>query len=910
MIFFLVVFLWGNAVLCADTISNTNTGIEIKHRLKTLDLKVVPGADFVGMGYDASNNYGTYDNIRQPLFKKRIEGSEDYIFNQNYLVPSNVDAYGLWRTKAESRSFKSETEFKKSLSERVSGEGGGGCFGVSVEVSASHESSSSKESQKSIVYNVFEAHSELFELHMHPHGFLDAEKGYRDALQALYEKSTKCKSKTATDCIAELYGDFYSLFTDYGTHYVKQAVMGGSVFVEVSTFIDSEAEREEVSQAFSVQVSSWFGSGGVSASRSDSKASKKFTQQSVAKVTHFGGDPLSALMVNMDEDLTRSFNHWLKTVKFKPNISGFKIVPLFQLLPVESDWDNMRTQKDPSGTPVQLSPEIDTKSAKESKKMNWDNMRTLMKLAHEFYLQKIPPGTQIHELIPRYPPSWSSSFTIPEIGSGQVTFSAMVSESITVHFASVPQSPLLIIKFGLESSTFKLFLDESEHGKILNGDLNLNLPKDIYSDFKINIYNGEELTITVGENTVFKRLTDYKDILNKIKYFAFQGNSYVSTSIVNVKTSQGMPRRGQIAIETCEDKGKKSIKPWDETLMWWGIEVSVTCVPQDDGSVYEYLKLDKKSNFGSRIEGSSKTEQSNSWKLRIYPKEMIIDLCDPGNESSIPPGVIVSHNYGYDKGTQLSAQIELPDFLVFDDKWNGFIQRGDSIYGSHGEIEKGSKVKVIENVDSKNGKHLESWYGSAYLSYHYDFLAQCTKFHEYSSSKKAVKVLLKELKEQSAIVNVKFGEKDFSYSRCPGGSFNVQVDSSMYHVASGEVSQITKYGKSYVTDLDRTSLTYLVDIPYTSLYELSFVMEGSALIEAKIDDVTLTNAIYNNDRYVQKLQEIIPCGVHKLKLSFSNTEGYLFEEFIRGKLTSNPLNTETSVKLFIVIIFENDLIII
>ncbi|RKP19276.1 hypothetical protein ROZALSC1DRAFT_22427 [Rozella allomycis CSF55] len=553
----------------------------------------IPGTMFVGSGYDASKQYGTFENMRHDLIiKQGGDVSPDKIFNEKYLVPSNVDAFGIWKTFAETNSFSSEAEFISSLGNRVAGEGGGSCFGINVEASASFSSKKDKSSKDLKKTIVFETRVELFELVLQPNSLQEnVAPVFKDLIKVALDKYNETKDAGVSERIKKMYEYYYYFFDACGTHYVKSAVLGGHLFIKIEASVQDQSEMNKIEAAASAYVSGLWGGGGASTSYSDESGEKKLQEKSVITFQGFGGDPLSGLVVNADNDMKTAFEFWLQTVPDKPNIARFTIDPIYNLL----DKDSQVLYSD-------------------------------MKIAYEMYLKRVPPkGDNYFDLLPYVPSVWSSSNVLTTPGNGLITFDAVVSDSFSVQFATLPQSPVLKINFDVyKGCSFQIFQEQKNS---ITGILDLVVPKSVLTSFWIQLENGENLYVGFGHPPGHgskplyskRNLASYRDLLSKVEFVGFTSSGSRATSLIGLNI-QVPAHIYQKQFQTCQDymNDHPSERGGLKTLIWHGFPVQIYCY-KDNNDWKEYLELLVSAT------GVYKNIQNDFRYIRILPEYMATD---------------------------------------------------------------------------------------------------------------------------------------------------------------------------------------------------------------------------------------------------------------------------------------------
>ncbi|EPZ32826.1 hypothetical protein O9G_004097 [Rozella allomycis CSF55] len=740
----------------------------------------IPGTMFVGSGYDASKQYGTFENMRHDLIiKQGGDVSPDKIFNEKYLVPSNVDAFGIWKTFAETNSFSSEAEFISSLGNRVAGEGGGSCFGINVEASASFSSKkdkSSKELKKTIV---FETRVELFELVLQPNSLQEnVAPVFKDLIKVALDKYNETKDAGVSERIKKMYEYYYYFFDACGTHYVKSAVLGGHLFIKIEASVQDQSEMNKIEAAASAYVSGLWGGGGASTSYSDESGEKKLQEKS------FGGDPLSGLVVNADNDMKTAFEFWLQTVPDKPNIARFTIDPIYNLL----DKDSQVLYSD-------------------------------MKIAYEMYLKRVPPkGDNYFDLLPYVPSVWSSSNVLTTPGNGLITFDAVVSDSFSVQFATLPQSPVLKINFDVyKGCSFQIFQEQKNS---ITGILDLVVPKSVLTSFWIQLENGENLYVGFGNPPGHgskplyskRNLASYRDLLSKVEFVGFTSSGSRATSLIGLNI-QEPAHIYQKQFQTCQDymNDHPSERGGLKTLIWHGFPVQIYCY-KDNNDWKEYLELLVSAT------GVYKNIQNDFRYIRILPEYMALDLCDTkmSTDTAGYPGVFDAKKLNVD--TNASASITLPPSFAFHEFANNMVGQGD-IQSFVFQISDNNNVLSIKS----NGdiEEAEIWYGNPSLSYSIPDLETCQTDIGHPH-----KVLVVYLRQIMDVTDNPFRTSYGMPPVCPGGSFQIPVEAATAIKDESSINVTYNDAAIELDNLQDISLVYLVDFPYSSKYWIGLDIEN------------------------------------------------------------------------------------
>jgi hypothetical protein len=65
---------------------------------------IIPGGDFLGVGYDPRAKYATWENAKATLFQHTFFEKRNY---EGFSVPDNIQILGVWRTVVSVCSFQS-----------------------------------------------------------------------------------------------------------------------------------------------------------------------------------------------------------------------------------------------------------------------------------------------------------------------------------------------------------------------------------------------------------------------------------------------------------------------------------------------------------------------------------------------------------------------------------------------------------------------------------------------------------------------------------------------------------------------------------------------------------------------------------------------------------------------------------
>ncbi len=235
---------------------------------------------FVGFGYDIMGKYADEDSRREPIFD---------------LDENDVKTITIPRSSYREFSGKSLAEYQTNFSNELKIAGSYKIFSASVSVNfAKNDASSTAKEYMTIMNTVVE-----------------------NRYQMPINEESKV-SPAAQEAIDTL--DATKLFTQYGTHYIWQADVGGRVDYNL-TFNHSNSQKDtSVQVAAKAAINAVVGSVSIENETSFKNSIKKMEEAGTIKIEVYGGARSSGAKVRAN---TGAIAEWADTVAADPTLAGF-----------------------------------------------------------------------------------------------------------------------------------------------------------------------------------------------------------------------------------------------------------------------------------------------------------------------------------------------------------------------------------------------------------------------------------------------------------------------------------------------------------------------------------------------------------------------------------------------------------
>jgi len=280
-------------------------------------MDTIPGADTLGFGFDVTKRYHESSTTEQ-IFK---EGTPDArtmtLGTTTYAVPQNIATESIKKSDSMSRVFSTRQQVQDHFSGKAGITGSG--FGFKGHFDMSY--SSLVKTDKSYYYALVEATEQSYNLKLKQQGktwLTDEFSADLARLPETYSESTQKK--------------FFSFFSKYGTHYVHQVQLGGSLYYYVAIEKSTTTSESNIEANLNMEYKGLFGKVKTEASAAWEKVEKNYANSRVVRISTQGGDnELDGVAPGYKEWKGDSFSAWAKSLISKPGLAGFNLRPVSAL---------------------------------------------------------------------------------------------------------------------------------------------------------------------------------------------------------------------------------------------------------------------------------------------------------------------------------------------------------------------------------------------------------------------------------------------------------------------------------------------------------------------------------------------------------------------------------------------------
>jgi hypothetical protein len=283
-------------------------------------MDTVPGADTLGFGFDIIKKYDE-TSATQRIFKEGArEASQITIGKTVYAVPANVAVIIRSESDGVTKAYSSREQVQSYFSAKAGVTASG--FGFEGQFEAAYSFVS--ESDKSYSYGLTDAWNRAFMVSLKDQGRSMLTEDFAADLDSLPPEFTK-----ATEHI------YFAFFDTYGTHYVHQVQLGGSLYYYVAIEKSHVSTEEQIRAKMEAEYKAVFAKTKVEAEAEWKKVGKEWAESRTVHLHTVGGD-------SSIEGLTPSFGDWkgdflqkwTESLANKPGQTGFNLQPISKLAPL------------------------------------------------------------------------------------------------------------------------------------------------------------------------------------------------------------------------------------------------------------------------------------------------------------------------------------------------------------------------------------------------------------------------------------------------------------------------------------------------------------------------------------------------------------------------------------------------
>ncbi|PAJ72069.1 hypothetical protein CJF42_23240 [Pseudoalteromonas sp. NBT06-2] len=314
------------------------TQLQSLRQTSSLNEGYLPGVEALGAGYDIFGDIASPKSIIVQLFNWQKDNSTPVLFNQDYVIPQQVDAHQQDGSLYSSVSGMTIHDYQKNLSVSIAAEGETGWFSGSINNDFNSESAVNAENQfsrieqtitlwslavrpdyaklRSLLYPGVLKDIDNITIHKKNH-----KKNVFEKIESKLSADDKTKLKKEKKEKKEREAAYDRLFNKYGSHFLSGIIMGGKTIFSSSTNKIAVKESSSNEMVAKAAYQSLTGQLSAEAQTKYKKSINSFKKNSSSKHSVYGGKGIEATKV-FSSDLN-DFYAWTETVRTSPDFIDF-----------------------------------------------------------------------------------------------------------------------------------------------------------------------------------------------------------------------------------------------------------------------------------------------------------------------------------------------------------------------------------------------------------------------------------------------------------------------------------------------------------------------------------------------------------------------------------------------------------
>jgi hypothetical protein len=285
-------------------------------------MHIILGADILGFGFNILGEYNT-SSITSQLFTHKNTNASQYTYSPTsitYQVPDNISVNTTTQTTGGTQVFNTRQQFQNNFAAKAGLSGSYG--GFSGEFNLAYSQTFNTDS--SYYYGLSEANFTGWEL------LLTSQSAEWMSDDFTEDPIVENLSPTFTPENRE---QFFEMFRKFGTHFISQVTLGGSLSYYVAVEQSFSSNEQEIQANLQLEYKAVFVSAKASAEAEWSQLGQSWANSRIVKVNAVGGDTnvLNALGPGYGDSDSSIFTSWSTAVMQNPGVILFKLTPLSQL---------------------------------------------------------------------------------------------------------------------------------------------------------------------------------------------------------------------------------------------------------------------------------------------------------------------------------------------------------------------------------------------------------------------------------------------------------------------------------------------------------------------------------------------------------------------------------------------------
>lgn len=280
----------------------------------------IPGAGVIGCGF---NILGTYDpdSLMPQIVNLGDPDSSTFQYaGITYAVPQNASPVDYSVKSGTSYIYNDQEQFQSHFALKSGVSASYGAFSGQFNLAYSD----TVNSDISYWYGIYETDISTWELKVKQTSanWLTPEFTSDPDVQALPDTFTPQNRE-----------QFFTVFRKWGTHYVAQVILGGSLYYYSAVMTSYSSSKTEVKANLEAEYKAVFTSAKATSEAEWEKLGQKWASSRSVTVNATGGNstPLNVLSPTYGDSESGTFNSWNESVAQSPSVTEFTLRPLNQL---------------------------------------------------------------------------------------------------------------------------------------------------------------------------------------------------------------------------------------------------------------------------------------------------------------------------------------------------------------------------------------------------------------------------------------------------------------------------------------------------------------------------------------------------------------------------------------------------
>jgi len=323
-------------------------------------MTTIPGADVLGFGFNASEEYDL-SSCTEQIFKHKNLHERDWTFSatgMSYEVPDNIAVQIDTVTTGSAQVFYTRQQFQNYFSAKVGIEGKYKFFSGQFNFAYSQ----TFKSESSYYYGLYDATFRGWTMKLAEQTKEWLSDGFLEYVNSLPDSYTK-----------ENQEQFFALFRKFGTHVVTEITVGGQLYYYTAVEKSFTSDEKTIESDIKLEYKAVLLSAKAEAEVEWKQLSEKWAESRIVKVNAIGGDAsiLSSLVPAYGENEANAFATWKSAVMINPAITGFKLRPISVIVPASKATAISQAYDDYVNGVILVTANSDLTSQESSVDGNW-----------------------------------------------------------------------------------------------------------------------------------------------------------------------------------------------------------------------------------------------------------------------------------------------------------------------------------------------------------------------------------------------------------------------------------------------------------------------------------------------------------------------------------------------------------